>query len=163
MSFKKKTEPQINADEGAQSHEPPESRLGRARPRMPAGIRVVWETRTVRFRSRRVHVCPAGHTCARSREPAGFRHDERRLIDSNIQYIFVADADNDLIISPQSSLRPQSIFTTILALCNGNYPSRRRTRIRRMFTDTVNSCVSAFICVHLRLIRPRLTNGTGGV
>ena len=22
----------------------------------------------------RVHVCPAGHTCARSRESAGFRH-----------------------------------------------------------------------------------------
>jgi hypothetical protein len=40
------------ADESAQSREPPESRLWRACPRMPRkGIRVVWESRTVRFRS----------------------------------------------------------------------------------------------------------------
>src|SRR5574341_2482180 len=64
------------------------------------------------------HGC--GHACVRSREPAGFRHDERRFIDSNI-------------------------FANFALWYEKVLPSRRRTRmtrIRRIFTDTFNPCAS---------------------
>jgi hypothetical protein len=74
-----------------------------------------------------------GHTWARSRESAGFRYDEHRFMDCGNQFHSM-----------------QLRFGT------------RMTRIRRIFTDpcvSVSSAqsvfyrrISAFICVHLRLI-----------
>ncbi len=73
MSPLKNKEPQMNADEGAPSH--------------ASGGRVYVLLR---------------NTWARSREPAGFRHDERRL--------------NVTAQSPQSTQRAQSIAMTFAAL-----------------------------------------------
>ena len=85
-----------------------------------------------------VYTYACGHTWVRSREPAGFRYDERRLI-----FAFYYE-----------KVFPQRYRT-------------RMTRIRRIFTDNFNPCVSvssaqsvfyrishpsAFICVHLRFI-----------
>ncbi len=114
VKAKKYNKPQINADEGAQSH----------------------------ASGGRVHVL-LRNTWARRRGQASFRVHSR-LINH---------------ITPQMSQRTQSLS----AKRNGT----RMTRIRRIFTDTFNLCasvssvksvfylidaVSAFICVHLRLI-----------
>src|SRR5574341_2228884 len=55
----------------------PKLRFGDWRPRMPAGMRVVWESRTVRFRSG---------------EPAGFRHNDCRFAASAF-YLHILEAD----------------------------------------------------------------------
>jgi len=54
----------ITADKGAQSHEPPKAALWGLASTYGAAIRVVWESRTVRFRSE---------------NPQGFGIDERRF------------------------------------------------------------------------------------
>ncbi len=97
----------------------------------------------------------------------GHDADERRFIESGIQRIFVDDIDGNLINIPQRAQSSMSEF--------GNKPQQwirtRMTRIRRIFTDTLNPCasassvqsvfysipswVSSFICVHLRLIFSR--------
>ncbi|MDP3066275.1 MAG: hypothetical protein Q8N08_05985 [Methanobacteriaceae archaeon] len=57
----------LTADEGAQSHEPPESRLWRAHTRMPPqGIRG-YQVEKRSFRSRRIHVCLRAYVGAESR------------------------------------------------------------------------------------------------
>jgi hypothetical protein len=124
-----------------------------------------------------VYTYACGHTWARSREPAGFRHDERRFVDSGIQRLFVTDIDCNLINSPQRAQSSQRLILPfgfesgkILQQRNGT----RMTRIVRIFTDPcasassarsvfyrchsrVNYLLSAFISVHPRL---KSTGGT---
>ncbi len=106
--------------------------------------------------------------------PQGFGIDERRFIESGIQRIFVDDIDSNLINSPQRAQSSQRFFMHLLSEFGNMLQQRlrtRMTRIRRIFTDNVDPCVSvssvqsvfyyipyciasvsAFICVHLRLI-----------
>ncbi len=109
-----------------------------------------------------------------SMHSVGHDTDERRFIESGIKRIFSDYIYSNLINSPQSL---QRLFTCLLSGIGNVIQQRngtRMTRIRRIFTDTVNPCVSvlsvfyyipscttrasAFIRVHLRL-----NNRAGGV
>jgi len=71
--------------------------------------------------------------------------DERRFIESGIQRIFVDDIDRNLINSPQRAQSSQRFFMHLMSEF-GNKPQQRlrtrMTRIRRIFTDNVDPCVS---------------------
>jgi hypothetical protein len=102
----------------------------------------------------RVHVCPArAYVLFGSREPLGFGLenpqgfgiDERRFIESGIQRIFVDDIDSNLINSPQRTQSSQRFFMHLLSEFGNMLQQRlrtRMTRIRRIFTDNVDPCVS---------------------
>jgi hypothetical protein len=102
--------------------------------------------------------------------PQGFSIDERRFVNLNIQRFSEFYQGNSRIKSPQSTQRSQS-FSIPATAYETAPPSRRgtrMTRIARIFTDPCASAssaqsafhrhLSAFICVHLRLIFDRKMN-----
>ena len=92
--------------------------------------------------------------------PQGFGIDERRFIESGIERIFSDYIYSNLNNSPQSSQSSQRLYLHLLSEIGNMLPQRLKTQItqiRRIFTDTIYSFVSAFICVHLRF---EFTGGT---
>ncbi len=90
----------------------------------------------------------------------GHDADERRFIESGIERIFSDYIFSNLINSPQRAQSSQRLILQLLSEIGNMLPQRLRTwitQIRRIFTDTIYSFVSAFICVHLRF---EFTGGT---
>ncbi|MDP3105430.1 MAG: hypothetical protein Q8M95_12595 [Candidatus Methanoperedens sp.] len=76
--------------------------------------------------------------------------DERRFVDSNIQHVFAANPNSDLINSPQRAQSSQRSFLPFEFDRGKIKQQRNGTRIGRIFTDP---CVSASTvtpvdCVH---------------
>jgi hypothetical protein len=84
--------------------------------------------------------------------PQGFGIDERRFIESGIQRIFVDDIDSNLINSPQRTQSSQRFFMNTFNPCVSVSSVQSVFYYIPYCIASVSASVSAFICVHLRLI-----------
>ena len=92
----------------------------------------------------------------------GHDADERRFVESDIQSIFVTEIDSNLINSPQrtqSSQRSFPRFTDNIDLRVSASSAFHYSGLPYSLSPYLHvNCVSAFICVHLRL-----NTATGGL
>jgi len=89
----------------------------------------------------------------------GHDADERRFVESDIQSIFVTEIDSNLINPPQSSQRSFPRFTDNIDLRVSASSAFHYSGLPYSLSPYLHvNCVSAFICVHLRL-----NTATGGL